>query len=431
MKSHVKFCLVLALLSAVPLQADAIGRKGKAAKKDSLEMVVKMYTDSLATLSKKLDSLQALSNKGLTDGRYYRLFVPTTFYHSSAGKTLSLAPTHSSDTVTDAVDAALMNVYLKRPDLVVNTESQLKEAGVIRNDIEQTTTQKIELTKKSEPIAEAPVVVPTNVVVKKPNFWKFAGDGNFQFIQNFISSNWYKGGESNYSMVGGLTLTANYNDKDKIKFENKLEMRLGFQTSRDDTIHKFKTNDDLIRYTGKLNFQAKKNWYYSFQMIASTQFTQGLRSNDKKVYSDFMSPFNLNLGLGMDYTVSLFKNKLNGSVNLSALAFEFRYVDRKDIANRHGVVGDHHTLESFGSRLTVDMKWQISDIVSWKTRLYGYTTYSRALVEWENTFAIQVSKYISAKIFLYPRFDDSTKYDDDYGYLQFKEYSSLGLSYSF
>ena len=80
-----------------------------------------------------------------------------------------------------------------------------------------------------------------------------------------------------------------------LKFENKLELKLGFQTSRGDTLHKFKTNNDLIRYTGKLGLQAHNQWYYTLQLLAYTQFAQGLKSNDKKVYSDFMSPFNVNL----------------------------------------------------------------------------------------------------------------------------------------
>ena len=52
-------------------------------------------------------------------------------------------------------------------------------------------------------------------------------------------------------------------------------------------------------------------------------------------------------------------------------------------------------------------------------------------MEWENQFELKVSKYISANIFLYPRFDDSNARDDDMGYFQFQEYSSLGLAYKF
>lgn len=73
-----------------------------------------------------------------------------------------------------------------------------------------------------------------------------------------------------------------------------------------------------------------------------------------------------------------------------------------------------------------------SDLIKWKTRLYGYTTYERTEVEWENTFTFQFNKYISTNIFIYPRFDDgSSVRHDDYGYWQFKEYASIGLHIHF
>ncbi len=401
-------------------------------KVDSLETVVKMYTDSIKRLSAKLDAMNKKQKTKLNDGRYFRLFAPPTFYHSAAGRNLSLDPQFgSSDKVVNAIDMAMMRMYLERPDLVANCESRLKEVGTVRNDVEEKVTQNIELTDKVESMPETPVVAPTSVVVKKPNFWKFNMDTNLQFLQNYVSDNWYKGGESNYSMVSNVTVTANYNNKSGLKFDNKLELKLGFQTSRDDTIHAFKANEDLIRYTGKLGIQATKKWYYTLQLLAYTQFTKGLRSNDEKVYSDFMSPFNLNLGLGMDYGVDAFKSKLKGSVNISALSFNFRYVDRKNLADRYSIKGNHRTLENFGSQLTVDLTWELCEQVHWRTRLYAYTTYERSQLEWENTFTLKVSRFISANIFLHPRFDDSNKYDEDLGYWQFREYSSLGFTYSF
>ena len=48
-------------------------------------------------------------------------------------------------------------------------------------------------------------------------------------------------------------------------------------------------------------------------MVAQTQFAHGYKSNDKKVYSDFFSPFNLNISVGMDYTVDWLNHRLKGS----------------------------------------------------------------------------------------------------------------------
>lgn len=373
------------------------------------------------------------------DGRFYRLFAPLTFYHNVADKSLTLdSESAGKDQVADAVDEALLNVYLKRPDLVSNTETALQETGGIREDVDQPLEQKVDYVDFTEDlVVDTLEEAPVDLVVQKPKFWTKKGDGFLQFMQNYVSGNWYKGGESNYSMVGAVTLEANYDNKNKWKWDNKLEMKLGFQRTRTDSMHKFKSNEDLIRYTGKVGLEATKKWYYTLQLIAYTQFTRGLKANDAKTYSDFMSPFNLNVGLGMDYKVEAFDKKLTGTVNLSPIALNYRYVDRSIFdgsawfPSRYGIEDGKHSLLDVGSQVTADLEWKISDVVKWKSRFYAFTSYKRTEIEWENTFTLQVSKYISANIFLYPRFDDAGSRDSELGYWQFKEYSSLGFNYTF
>ena len=368
----------------------------------------------------------------LTSGQQYQLFAPLTFYHSVAASQLALDG--GGNDSQDAVDQALMHVYLNRPDLVQITETEQQQSGELRQDIiDQPIEQTVEMVDEALPLPAAPEADPVEVEVTKPNFWKLKGDGYLQFMQNYVSGNWYKGGESNYSAVGSITLEANYDNKSKWKWDNKLEMKLGFQTSRTDTVHKFKTNEDLFRYTGKVGLQAANKWYYTLQVLAYTQFARGYKANNPKTFSDFMSPFNFNVGLGMDYKVEWFDKKLTGTINLSPLALNYRYVDRTSLAKSFGIDTEKHThsLLDLGSQVTASLEWKMNDVVTWKTRLYAFTSYHRAEMEWENTFALRVSKYISANLFLFPRFDDSNLRDVDLGYWQFKEYSSLGFSYNF
>lgn len=385
--------------------------------------------------------IAAVSSMGLSaaepqlknTGLYYRLFAPLTFYHNVASSQFNII-SNDSDEVSQAIDQALMHVYLKRPELVKVTESEQEEAGSLRQDIIETPVmQEVEMVEQAAPMPETPEAAPVEVLIEKPNFWKYKGDANLQFMQNYVSDNWYKGGESNQAAVGSVTLEANYDNKSKWKWDNKLEMKLGFQTSPSDTVHKFKTNEDLIRYTGKVGLQAANRWYYTLQMLAYTQFYHGLKSNNTKVFSDFMSPFNLSVGLGMDYKVQALANKLTGTINMSPLAVNYRYVDRADLAASFGVkTPDHsHSLTDFGSQITASLTWQVNDVLSWKMRIYGFSSYHRSEVEWENTFTLRVSKYISANLFLFPRFDDANNRDENLGYWQFKEYSSLGFSYNF
>lgn len=383
-------------------------------------------------------SANATQEKDSIDGRFYRLFMPFTFYHNVAGSQLKL-DSERTDAVSREVTNTLMYVYLNRPDLVAGTETEMKRAGGLRQDLDKPIKQTVSITDEADlPLPDEPVADQAEVVVEKPNFWKFKGDGMLQFMQNYVSDNWYKGGESNYSAVGGVTVEANYDNKSKWKWDNKLEMKLGFQTSPSDTVHKFKTNEDLIRLTSKIGLLAAKNWYYTLQMQAQTQFARGLKANNEKTFSDFMSPFDLNVGLGMDYKVSFFNNTLTGTINLSALAINYRYVDRSALAKSFGIKvddGHEHSKTDFGSQLTANLEWKMNKIVTYKTRLFAFTSYHRTLIEWENTFNLRVSKYISANLFLFPRFDDSNyKYDDDgelMSFWQFKEYCTLGFSYNF
>ena len=391
-------------------------------------------------------SASAAQPNDTVSAKLSRLFTPLTFYHNVSGNMLTLGDINSD--VDETVDKALMNIYLNRPDLVQATESQLEESGTLREDIDQPIEQRVVLMEHVAPMPDEPEVTPAaEIEVTKPKFWTKKGDGFLQFMQNYVSDNWFKGGESSYSLLGSLTLEANYDNKGKWKWDNKLEAKLGFLTAKSDSLHKWKSNEDLLRLTSKVGLQASKRWYYTLQVLAYTQFARGLKSNDHRTYSDFFSPINLNVGLGMDYKVEAFDKKLTGTINLSPIAMNYRYVDRTAFPNknqetvsesdmtwfptRHGIDEDKHHLVDFGPNVTADLTWKMSETVTWKSRFYGFTSLHRAQIEWENTFQLKVSKYITANIFLYPRFDDANTYDEDLGYWQFKEYTSIGLSYSF
>lgn len=375
-----------------------------------------------------------------------RKLFPVTYYYDVAKRIFAL---DGKDSLSQSYDTLMMKTYINHPELVKDSEGKLRKDGDIIFSPVDPVRQDVDFTRQAEDddefksfgtVSSEPSVgaEETDLFVAKPNFWTYFGDYSLQFLQNYVSDNWHKGGESNYAMIGAVTLQANYNDKDKVKWDNKLELKLGMQSSREDSIHKYKSGEDLIRLTSKLGVQATKKWYYTLQFIAQTQFTRGFKNNDETVYSDFLSPLNLNLSLGMDYKVSWCNNRLTGTFNISPFSANLKYYDRLECALRNGVhdmVGDEkvakHSLWDFGSTLTADLSWQLSKMMKWQTRLYGFTSYKRSQVEWENTLTLQVSRFISMKLFVYPRFDDSAKRDEDFGYFQLKEYLSLGFNYSF
>ncbi len=428
---------ILLLIAASTAFAQATHRTRRNKVKDTL--IVKSYTDSLRNYKQMLDSTSINIPDSDRDPRTFYIFAPATFYYSVAKDLLQTNDDNQAKQPYDSsrdMDRIMMNIYLNHPNLVAKSERSLNRIGAVHKEMDAPIKNKVQLVTKADALPieeddEEHFNLPMEIVVKKPNFWKYSGDYYLQMLQNYVSSNWYKGGESNYSMVASVTMQANYNNKQKVKLDNKLEMKLGFQTSRGDTLHSFKTSEDLIRYTGKLGLQASKKWYYSLQLIAYTQFMRGYKSNDKKVYSDILSPLNINISVGMDYNVVWFNKKLTGNIHLAPLAYNFKYVGRKELATRYGLDEGKHTLNDFGSECTVDLTWAFTNTIKWKTRLYGYTTYERAEVEWENTISFQFNKYITSNLFIYPRFDDGAKKDESHGYWQLKEYMSIGFAYSF
>lgn len=419
-KIYQNIFLLIALLS-LSLWAEATPqRRWHGLSGNGENRIVRRYIDSLRLYRDSLyrDSVYAATVKPIDAAPY---FLPFTFYEGVTDKALSL------DKKLSTRDSTLLALYIAHPEWVENTQHRLEKTGPViqPKTVKESPTMIVEKELPKEPDRQ-----PIDLIVFKPNFWAFGGDYYLQFLQNYLSSNWYQGGESNYSMMGSVTLTANYNNKQKVKWDNMLEMKFGMQTSKSDSIHSVKPTEDLLRYTGKLGLQAASRWYYTFQLIAQTQWARHYNSNSHVVQSDLFSPLNVNVSVGMDYSVNWLKGKLKGSIHLAPFAYNYKYVGRLALASRNGIDAGHHSLNDFGSQTTIDLTWYFADNISWKTRLYGYTTYKRTEAEWENTFSFQFNRYLATKIFLYPRFDDGRTRDDKLGYWMFREYFSIGFSYS-
>ena len=392
---------------------------------------------SMDKIQAYVDSLNALKDSVFTSKKLkirreqrlrrndMRLFLPLTYYGNVAEKLFT------RDRNDNPILSELMHLYLTRPDLVRGTDRMVQQQQTKLDDINAPIHHDPTLVEKVPEAPVEPTTVPVEVMVKRPNFWTFNGDYALQFLQNYVSGNWYRGGESNYSALASLVMQANYNNKQKLKWENRLELKYGLQSSRSDSLHSFKSTEDLIRLTSKLGLQATKRWYYTVQFIGNTQFSRSYRSNDPKVYSAFAAPLNINLSIGMDYSVDWMNHRLKGNFHLAPLAYNMKYTRMLELTRRLGMEEGRHFLHDFGSEFTVDLEWKMMESLTWKTRLYGYSTYKRTELEWENTFTFRFNRYISSRVFIYPRFDDGVRRDDHYAFWQLKEFASIGFQYSF
>lgn len=391
------------------------------------------------------------------DPDYYKLFVPATYYKSSIGqlstiKKDTLMPDKTKTTiqkylpvdnsifttkerVNKVVDKALLNLYLNNPEAIVFTEDELEKAGVFVDNIESeedanasnVKNNMIDVLTSNSPLE---LEQQAEVEVHKPKFWTVAGNGSLQFSQHYLSDNWYKGGVSSVSMIGTVQVSANYNDKEKMQWENLLDAKLGLASTPSDQVHKYLTNTDQLRIFSKLGIQAAKNWYYTISAEFKTQFINGYKSNDPTLISTFMAPADLTVALGMDYKRKT--DKYAFSLLLAPLNWTMRYIGSSEIdETTYGLDEGKSVKHNFGSQIQPSITWNITKNITFESRLDYLTSYQWIRVEWENTLNLAVNRFLSTKVYVHARYDDSTvPLNGSTSYFQLSELLSFGLSYS-
>ena len=389
--------------------------------------------------------VERLSTNELSDVNpiYFRLFAPLTLYKSPVSNAMHIQKdsvwtkddsirlaTMSSGRdlrLLNELDRVLLSTYLESPTQVVLTEEQLLASQSVSEDAIRSTADNAKLnvpTAIALPLAGThKAELNTDMVVSKPNFWKTLGNFSTQMTESFFSPNWYQGGTNNINVLSTMRLEANYNNKKKVQWDNKLEARIGFYQN---TGAEMQSNQDMLRMTSKLNLKAIRNWNYTVEAQGETQMMQHF-NGDNTLKSRFMTPFNGSLTVGMDFK----KNFKNGSLSIfpGPLSYKMTYVAVRDLAHNYGIE-EGRIRNDIGSKLQVDFNCKISKNISYRTRFYYYTPYDYVQMDWENTFNFQVSKYISTTLFFHTRFDDHVTRNDKWGFVQFKEYLTFGLNYS-
>ncbi len=443
----IKRILIILLLFVSVSSADFAQKK---ARKQVVEQpsweekVLESYSDSLYRLRSYYDSVWVYGKDDLlSNPYYYRLFVQPTFYFNpvkqqmdltwpseNAQSRLSLDAKKDDVLCTDsAMNRFFSSLYVNQPELIVTSQTVLDNEKGIRNDLPKDVEHKVELSSKVNTPKPLTVFEPIQVVGRRPNFWTFRQTYGLQLMQYYFSGNWYKGGDNYNSFLITANISANYNNHSKLTFNNTLSVQLGMQTVKNDTVHPWHSTTDELRMVNQLSVAAAKNWSYTATLTTTTRMTPQYPNNSRKATSDFMSPFETVLSIGMKYNLS--KSKFNISVNMAPLSFDLRYVGRKDLATRFGNLANHKYREYYGSNVTINSNWRILNELNWSSRLYYFTNYNKVQVEWENTFVFTINKYLNSKLYLYPRFDD-TQYDDNHKHtIQLQQWLSLGFNISF
>lgn len=266
--------------------------------------------------------------------------------------------------------------------------------------------------------------------------WLHTFNVALQFSQAYVSSNWYQGGNSYLAGLFNFTWNVDLNTvfHPNLLFQSSLQYKLAVNSNPKGSLHKYNTSQDLFQYSLKTGLKAFNNhWFYSLNLLFQTQLFNAYPEDSKDRTTTLLSPGMLNVGLGMTYNLEALKKRLKLSASISPLAYNLKTCLANDIDHEQfGMQQNQKTLNEIGSSAEINLTWNITDNISWKSRMFLFSDYHYFLADWENTFNFQLNKFLSTQIYLYPRFDSSTiASETKWRHWMFREILSFGISYTF
>ena len=281
-------------------------------------------------------------------------------------------------------------------------------------------------------IKDAPSEKPQreDVKIKK---WIRSFNASVQFSQAYLSDNWYQGGTSNLNLLGNFIFHAKLNPNvyTKLLFENTIQYKIGLNSAPQDSLRSYAINEDMFQINSMLGIKAIQKWYYTLSLQFKTQIFNNYTANTNNMKASFLSPGELNLGLGMTYSTANKKGTFNLNASMAPVSYNMKICREieKIKPEWFGIEPGRHFAHQVGSKMEMTMNWKISLNVSMSTRFFVFTDYDYIQGDLENTLNFSINKYLSTQLYMHLRYDSSRDSDPTWKEWRFKEILSLGFSY--
>ena len=332
-----------------------------------------------------------------------------------------------------AMEAMKYDLFSKHPEKVYYNIDLLPEAPKQYHAVVDPSKHTIEI-RELDNAKNVGATISSAPVQKR--HWIRSFNALLQFSQAYVSPNWYQGG--NRSLI--MLLNAAYNVKlnqryyPKLLFEASAAYKLGMNTTPEDTVRSMNISEDLLQVNATFGYKAARRWYYSLNLQFKTQLFHSYPSNSDKLKSAFLSPGELNLGLGMTYSKENEKKTLKFSASISPASYNLKIcIDPEVDHSQFGIRQDRKWLNEIGSNAELNFYAKLWGNTTYTTRLFIFSDYKMLQTDWENTLNFQFSRLFSTQIYAHLRYDTSadSSISHEWKKLMLKEILSVGISYTF
>ena len=298
------------------------------------------------------------------------------------------------------------------------------------------------------PITEAPVLpvmgtipsalpslheTPSDRMAKR--HWLHVVNLGLQFSQAYVSPNWYQGGDNSLTILSNLMWSVKLNKvyHPNLLLESTLQYKLGLYSTPNDEYHKYAISEDLLQYNLTSGVKAFKRWYYSFTMQFKTQMLHNYSPDSWERKASFLSPGELNLGIGMTYSNENKKKGITFQASIAPLSYNLRTcIDSKVDPTLFNIKAGRKSSNEFGSTAELTMTWKLAPNITWSQRMFLFSDYSYFSGDWEHTFNFSINRFLSTQLYIHGRYDTSVP-SGSKGWKKWmlKEILSFGFAYAF
>lgn len=266
--------------------------------------------------------------------------------------------------------------------------------------------------------------------------WLHVFNGDVQLSQAYLSKNWYQGGNNYLSFLFnvGWSVTLNRVYSPNLLFENSINYKLGLNSVQNDPYHDYSISEDRFQWNMKAGFKAWTRWFYTLTAQFKTQFLNNYAPESDVRSASFLSPGDLNIGVGMTYSLANKKKTVNLSLSISPLSYNLKTCIDPDIdPTQFNIKIGHKVHNELGSSSDIVFTWAITTDINLKSRLFAFTDFKNYTQDWENTLSFSINRFLSTQVYVNLRYDSSspTIEGSRWHHWMLKEILSFGFTYHF